>query len=156
MRWLADQVESHIKCIVADQLFWFVPTLNLSTCNIIIHSITDLKTKAVFFGEYMQTAAQNPLLRKGCCFALVCVTELSLLGFVQCESLGRRLDVGGVPPISGDPMPHGLCSLPSSQRGNAPHGCCIPCHKSTFLHNRGTNNGPCTVVLLGLAPAYHS
>lgn len=104
----------------------------------------------------MQTTAQNLHLRKGCCFALACVTELSLLGFVQCESLGRRLDVGGVPPISGDPMPHGLCSLPSSQRGNAPHGCCIPCHKSTFLHDRGTNNGPCTVVLLGLAPASHS
>lgn len=132
----------------------YMPTPKPSTCNIIIHSITLQKT--VFSGEHIQTTAQNLHLRKGCCFALACVTELSLLGFVQCESLGRRLDVGGVPPISGDPMPHGLCSLPSSQRGNAPHGCCIPCHKSTFLHNRGTNNGPCTVVLLGLAPAYHS
>lgn len=79
----------------------------------------------------------NLLLRKGCCCALASVTELSLLGFVQRKSLGRGLDVGGVPPISGDPMPHGLCSSPSSQRGSAPHGCCIPCHKSTFLHNRG-------------------
>uniref|UniRef100_A0A3Q3WW83 C1q domain-containing protein n=1 Tax=Mola mola TaxID=94237 RepID=A0A3Q3WW83_MOLML len=49
-------------------------------------------------------------------------------------------------------MPHGLCSLPSSRGGSAPHRCCIPCHKSTFLHTRITENGLHTVVLLGLAP----
>lgn len=98
----------------------------------------------------------NLHLREGCCCALASVTEISLTSFVQPKSLGSKLDVGGVPPISGDPMPHGLCSSPSSQRGSAPHGCCIPCHKSTFIHDRGTENSPHIVVLLGLAPAHHS
>lgn len=52
--------------------------------------------------------------------------------------LGSTLAVGVMPPISNDPMPRGLCSSPALQWGSAPHGCCIPCHKSTFLHNRGT------------------
>lgn len=75
---------------------------------------------------------------KSCCCAPASTTELSLLGFVQTKSPGSTLDVGVVPPISGDPMPHGLCSSPTLQWGSAPHGCCIPCHKSTFLHNGGT------------------
>lgn len=84
------------------------------------------------------TCIQTKSLRKSCCCALASATELSLLGFVQTESPGSTLDVGVMPPISGDPMPHGLCSSPTLQRGSAPHRCCIPCHKSTFLHNRGT------------------
>lgn len=78
------------------------------------------------------------LFPKAVVVALASVTQLSLLGFVQSKSLGSTLDVGGVPPVSGDPMPHGLCSSPTSRRGSAPRGCCIPCHKSTFLHNGGT------------------
>lgn len=60
------------------------------------------------------------------------------LALSKLRAQGSTLDVGVLPPISGDPMPHGLCSSPTLQRGSAPHGCCIPCHKSTFLHNRGT------------------
>ena len=58
------------------------------------------------------------------------------------KSPGRRLDVGGMPHISDDPLPRGLCSSPSSQRWSSPGGRCIPCHKSTFLHNRATEDGP--------------
>ncbi|CAB1438333.1 unnamed protein product [Pleuronectes platessa] len=47
-----------------------------------------------------------------------------------------------MPHISNDPLPRGLCSSPSSQRWSAPGGHCIPCHKSTFLHNRATEDGP--------------
>lgn len=69
-----------------------------------------------------------------CCCALASVRELSLAGFVQGKSLGPRLDVGGVPLISGDPVPHGLCSWPSSQWGSDPRGCCIPCHKKHLFY----------------------
>lgn len=64
------------------------------------------------------------------------------LALSHCKSRSSRLDVGGMPHVSSDPLPHGLCSSPSSQRWSAPGGGCIPCHKSTFLHNRGTENGP--------------
>lgn len=76
----------------------------------------------------MQFAAIRPKPLH-CCCALASVRELSLAGFVHGQSLSPRMDVGGVPLISGDPVPHGLCSWPSSQWGSDPRGCCIPCHK---------------------------
>lgn len=92
--------------------------------------------------SYMQSAVQTYVWKK----AVVVPWPLSqnplCLALSHGKSLGSRLEVGGMPPISGDPLPHGLCSSPSSQRGSAPGGRCIPCHKSTFLHNRDTENGP--------------
>lgn len=97
-------------------------------------------TQTFFFSNYIKDfdLYGNQKLEKKLSCSLASVTEPSLLGIVHTESPGSTLAVGVMPPISGDPMPHGLCSSPALQWGSAPHGCCIPCHKSTFLHNRGT------------------
>ncbi|XP_041654199.1 otolin 1b [Cheilinus undulatus] len=64
----------------------------------------------------MQSSVQAYPSKKAGCSAHAPVIVPSLLGFVPRKILGSKLDVGGMPPVSSDPLPHGLCSSPSLQR----------------------------------------
>lgn len=114
------------RCTVRGKyaVFWtFFGRLTVQGCSILIwilqkHQLVIFWSMHKYPSNVSQTFVRGEQLVSKplhCCCALASVTEVSLPRFVHRKSLSRRLDVGGVPLISGDPVPHGLCSSPSPQ-----------------------------------------
>lgn len=84
------------------------------------------------------------------------VRDSSLLGFVPLRAWVVGGLLGGMPPISGELLPHGLCSLLASSERVLPADDVSHVTKAPFYTTGVQRIGHSTVVLLGLAPAHHS